>query len=194
MSKLLSAKETVLVMPCFVLNGIPQIIPAAGGAAVPISAPTKAVLDSWIPRTTFTTPANPVAGGNISGAIRDDLRLGLTGSERSSSRTITSVGRGEALTFYNFQAVMNFFRDESRTDNSTFNLARHLTRAQGVPFVIGHRVGATQTSLATVGEDWSFYFGLTGQPVPGYGDGEEQTIGSTFVPKNIVNVAHALTA
>lgn len=194
MAKALAGKECVLLVPTYVLNGIPQLIGATGTSAS-IAAPTKAVLDSWIPKTTPQSPAIP--GGNISGAIRDDLQLGLTSSERSTSRSITSVGKGEALTFYNFQANFNFFREGDLTAaglTSTFALAKNLTRAQGVGYIICHRIGAAQTDLVTLGEDWSFYYGLTGQPVPGYGDGEEQTIGSNFVPKNIVNVAYAIAS
>ena len=196
--KLLPGNETVLLIPAYVLNGVPQLIGATGTSA-PIGAPTKAVLDSWIPKTTPQSPA--ILGGNVSQAIRDDMKLGLTGSGKSTSRSITSIGKGESLTYFNFQAQFNFFREGDTTaagKTSAFALAKNLTRVQGIPYVIAHRLGAPQTSsqttLVTLGEDWSFYYALTGQPIPGYGDNEEQTIGSTFVPKNIVNIAYAIAS
>lgn len=198
MSKLLAGNETVLLIPAYVINGIPYLIAnSASAAAAPISAPTKSILDSWITVTSMSS-LQPYAGGNISGAVRDDLKLGLTDSDKSTSRSIASVGKGESLTFFNFQAQFTLFRegDTSVTNGSTFAMANRLTRAQGIPYVIAHRLGApqtfSQTTLTTIGEDWSFYYALTGQPVAGYGDGEEQTIGANFVPKNIVNTPYAI--
>ncbi|GAB2699491.1 hypothetical protein BKA24_001808 [Microbacterium marinum] len=189
--KLLPGNETLLAIPAILKAGIPQLV-SATGAIAPISAPTKAILDSWIPKT---VPENsPIAGGNISAAVQDNLALGLTGSQRSGSRTITSVGRGEKLTQFNFQANVTILREGVLGAKSTFTLAKNLTRAQGVPYILAHRLGARQTALATVGEDWSFYYAITGQPIPGYGDGADQTIAVNFVPKNIVNIAHALGA
>ena len=188
MSKLLPGNETVLAMPAVEIDGVPYIFHASTGAAVSMFAATKAVLDSWIARTDNT---GGTIGGNISGAIRDDMRLGLTDSATSTSRTITSVGKGEKLTYHNFVATLNIFRDAD-ADPSTFNLAKDTTRVQDVPFVLAHRLGAKHTAAATVGEDWSYYFVHTGQPVPGFGDGEDQTIALAFVPKNIVHVKAAL--
>jgi hypothetical protein len=194
--KLLPGNETVLAIPAF-LNaaGVPQLVHATNGSVAPIDAPTKAILDSYITKTA-PSAANPTLGGNLSGAIRDDLALGLTGSERSTSRTITSVGRNEALTFFNFQANLTVFLDADRalSSASVFNLARISTRVQGLPYVLAHRLGRRNTDAAVVGEDWSYFYAETGQPVPGYGDGDEQTIALNFVPKNIVNIAAALGA
>jgi len=194
--KLLPGNETVLAIPAF-LNpaGVPQMVHATTGAIAPIDSPTKAILDSYISKTT-PNAANPTLGGNLSGAIRDDMALGLTGSETSTSRTITSVGRNEALTFFNFQANLTVFLDADRalSSASVYNLARISTRVQGLGYVLAHRLGRRNTDAAVVGEDWSYYYAETGQPVNGYGDGEEQTIALNFVPKNIVNIAAALGA
>lgn len=190
MAKLLPGNETVLLIPAVIKNGIPHLTARANGATVPISAPTKAILDPYIAQR--APVARGLLGGNISEAIRDDLQLGMTASQTSNSRAITSIGANEQLTFFNFQANFNFFRDENAADLGAYNLARISTRAQGVPYVIAHRVGARQTAVATVGEKWDFYYALTGQPVPGYSDGEELMIGQNFVPKNILNVAYAI--
>jgi hypothetical protein len=191
MAKLLLANETVLLLPAVSIAGIPTIYHATTGASAPISTPTKAILDSWISRT---DSSGNVIGGNISGAIRDDMKLGLTGSERSTSRALTSFGKSELLTTFNFQAQLTIFMDGDLVNPSTFKLAKDSTRIQGVPYVIAHRLGVKNTVASTVGEEWDLYFAETGQPIPGYGDGEELTIGLSFVPKNIVNIKYALGA
>ena len=143
---------------------------------------------------TLTDSSGNVIGGNISGAIRDDMKLGLTGSERSTSRALTSFGKSELLTTFNFQAQLTIFMDGDLVNPSTFKLAKDSTRIPGVPSVIAHRLGVKNTVASTVGEEWDLYFAETGQPIPGYGDGEELTIGLSFVPKNIVNIKYALGA
>lgn len=191
MPKLLSANETVLQIPAFVKNGVPQII-GTTGAFTSMFNPTKAILDSWIARTAQPVATEAFVGGNISGAIRDDMVLGLTGSTRSSSRSLTSTGRGEKLTSLNFQANLTIFRDADPDANGVFNLARYTNRVQAVPFVLAHRLGRRSTAASVLGEDWSYYFVETGQPVPGYENEGDQTIGLTFVPKNLAHVNQAL--
>jgi len=191
MPKLLSNNETVLLIPAFVRNGVPQITSVAG-AFTSMFTPTKAILDGWIAKTSQSVAAQALLGGNISGAIRDDMVLGLTGSTRSSSRSLTSTGRGEKLTSLNFQANLTIFRDEDKNGNGVFNLARYSTRVQAVPYILAHRLGRRSTAASVVGEDWSLYFVETGQPVPGFANEEDQTIGLTFVPKNLAHVNQAL--
>jgi hypothetical protein len=191
MSRLILANETVLLIPAFTIAGVPYVAAATGGTPVAMSDVTTSILDSWISRT---DSSGNVIGGNISGAIRDDMKLGLTGSERSTSRALTSFGKSELLTTFNFQAQLTIFMDGDLVNPSTFKLAKDSTRIQGVPYVIAHRLGVKNTVASTVGEEWDLYFAETGQPIPGYGDGEELTIGLSFVPKNIVNIKYALGA
>jgi len=193
MSKVLPGFETILLIPAVEINGVPWMITPTG--LVDYEDPTAADLNVWIP---ITKPSDQYAsqGGNISCAVLDDLSLGLTDSDTDDSKTVCSKGNSEALTFYNFDAQLNAKRDEDIHADSLNNLFRDLTRAPDLAYFIGHRVRGeyNSTDLAEAGQEWDFYYVHTDVQVPGYGDNEHIQAQSTFVPKNVVNVRHTLTA
>lgn len=190
--RLLRANETVLIMPAYTdSSGNVQIITPT--ALVPMSAPTKAALDYWIPVNTFAH-ANANGGGNVSCAVRDDMTLGLTDSNADTDRTLCDEGQVEQLTTKQFEAGMTGFRDAVLAANGAYNLFNKLTFAPDVPYVIGHRIGAKQNALATVGEMWDFYFVNTDVQVPNYANNANITVTQTFIPKQVVNFAYELAA
>ena len=181
-------KETIVFIPAYEVGGIPQLI---GDTIVPINAPTVAVINKWLNNVSTSALAN---GGNISIAVKDDAKLEQIASDTDKDRAITSVGQSERPTFYHFDAVLHGFRDADLTATGVFNLFHDLVSAPDVPYVIAHRIGYRHDTLAAIGQDWSFYYGWTDNPVPGYSDGGNQTVDQTFVAKNIINVRYTLAA
>ena len=192
-AKLLSGFETILLLPAIDVNGSPSVITATG--VVPVTSITAAVLNQYISITTGAS-AQGNAGGNISCAVVDDLSLGLTGSDTDDTKTVCSKGQTETPTFYNFDAELNILRDEDLVAAGLYNLARDLTRAPDVPYVIAHRVkgGKDSTENAEIGDEWDYYYVWTDNPVPGYGDGENLTIALNFIPKGWVSTGQNLAA
>jgi hypothetical protein len=193
MSKTLPGFETVLAIPAIEINGVPWMITPTG--LVDYENPTAAALNVFIP---IIKPSQQYAsqGGNISCAIEDDLTLGLTDSDTDDSKTICSKGNSSELTFYNFEITLNAKRDGDISGDSLRNLFRDLTRAPDLAYFIAHRVRGeyNSTDLAAIGQEWDFYYAHTDVQVPAYGDGEPLKATQAFVPKNVVNVRHTLTA
>lgn len=191
---LVGDKDTVLLIPAFEIGGVPQAALPSTGSAVPIDAPTVALLDYFIG---ITTPGDAGAqwGGNITCSVIDDWNLALKDSSTKNIRTLCSVGNAEELTYYNYDAVMNFLRDIDPKDaTSEFNLAANLTSAPDVAYLVAHRVGYSRTTAAAIGQEWHFYYIWTDHAIPASSDDEYQVIGETFVPKGIINFKHELAA
>lgn len=191
---LVGDKDTVLLLPAFEIGGIPQMLSISGGTAHPLNAPTVALLNDYIPTT---TPAGPAAhwGGNVTCAIVDDWNLAQTASATKDTRTLCSVGQSQDLTFYNFDAVMNFLRDLDPTDvTSEFNLPQALVSAPDIPYVIAHRIGYSRTTPAALGQEWHFYYVWTDHSIPAAADGEYLATGQTFVKKGLIHFKHILSA
>lgn len=185
-------KETVLLIPATEINGVPWLYGSTLKA--PMSAPTTAILNYWI-AVQNNSSANFGAGGNITGALKDDMKLGLADSSTDKDRTINSLGNAEALTFFNFNSDMTIFRNSDPLDlTSTFNLAEDLIRAPDLPYVIAHRVGKQFQTVSVVGDEWDFYYAWTDNPIPGYTDGGNQQVKQAFIPKNLVNISYILAA
>lgn len=186
--KLLAANEAVVLIPAYELNGVPQLI---GDTVVPMSAPTSAVINKWLNNYSTSTLSN---GGNISQAIKDDIKLGQTASDTDKDRAITSFGKAEAPTFYNFQAQLNGFVDADQDATGVFNLFRDLTFAPDAPYVIAQRLGYKYNAAAASGQIWNFFYGWTDYAIWAYADDANMTIGEAFVPKNLVNLRYTLAA
>lgn len=193
MNKQVPGWETILLVPAIEIDGVPWIVTPTG--LVDYENPTSAALNVY---QAVTKPSQTYAsaGGNISCAVIDDLSLAVTDSETSGNKTICSKGNSAALTLHNFTAELNILRDADLTADGQFNLARDLTRAPDVPYFIAHRVkgGKDSSEPAAAGDEWDFYYVYTDHPVPAFPDGDDQTLGLSFVPKSIVNVGHTLTA
>lgn len=190
--RVLRGNETVLLIPAYVdPSGTVHAI--YGGGMEPIESITKDALDYWIPANTLNH-ASANGGGNVSCAIKDDMTLGLTDSEADTDRTLCDVGQVEELTTKNFEASMTGFRDKELAANGVYNLFNKLTFGPDVPYIIAHRIGVKQTTLASVGEMWDFYYAMTDVQIPNYGNNANVTVTSTFIPKNVVNFAYELAA
>lgn len=186
--KVLPGNECQILIPAVEIGGVPQLI---GDTIVPLDAPTAAVINKWLANTNTATLAN---GGNISCAVKDDAKLEQTASDTDKDRSICSVGQAEAPTFYNFDAELNGFRDEDPSAVGQFNLFENLTMAPDVPYIIATRIGLDSSAPAAAGQDWSFFYAWTDNPVPAYADGGNQLVGQKFVTKNQLNVLYTLAA
>ncbi len=191
---LVGDKDTVLLIPAFEIGGVPQMAYPTTASAVPITAPTAALLNYYIDAL---SPDDTGAhwGGNVTCAVIDDWNLALTDSATDDTRTLCSVGQSQDLTFYNYDAVMNFLRDVDGKDaTSEFNLPINLTRAPDVAYVIAHRVGYSRTANAAVGQEWHLYYVWTDHSIPAAADGSNQAVGQTFIPKGIINFKYELAS
>ena len=191
--KTIPGYETIVLTPARVVNGEPHVITATG--LVPASTVTAAALNVY---QAIYKPSDPFgsAGGNISCAVLDDLNLGLDGSDTDSTKTVCSKGNTESPTFYNFTAELNVLRDEDLVGNGLFNLARDLTRAPDVEYLIIHRVkgGKDSTEAFAVGDEIDIYYAHTDNPVPIFGDGEFQGLSLGLIPKGWVNTGYEIAA
>lgn len=191
---LVGDKDTVLLIPAFEINGVPQMAYPTSPTPIPLGAPTVALLNYYIDAT---TPADEGAhwGGNVTCAVIDDWNLASTDSATSDVRTLCSVGASNDLTFYNYDAVMNFLRDADPADpDSEFNLPMNLVDGVDVPYVIAHRIGYSRTDAAAVGQEWHFYYVWTDHAIPASGDGDYLAVGETFVSKGLLNFKYELGA
>lgn len=191
---LVGDKDTVLLIPAFEISGIPQAALPSTGAAVPITAPTTALLNYFI---SATTPAAAAArwGGNITCSIIDDWKLEMKDSATKVIRTLCSIGNSAELTYYNYDAQLNVLRDNDPFDaTSEFNLPLHLLNAPDVAYIIAHRIGYSRTAAAAVGQEWLFYYVWTDHSVSNVADGDYQFLGQAFVPKGIINFKYTLAA
>jgi len=191
---LVGAKDTVLLIPALEIAGVPNMAYPTAPTPIPIAAPTAALLNYYID-VLVPTDVGAHWGGNVTCNVIDDWNVAMTESERDDTRTLCSVGQSQDLTFYNFDAVMNFLRDINPQDNaSTFNVPANLVSAPDIPYIIAHRVGYASTVNAAVGQEWHFYYVWTDHAIPGASDGQYQTLGETFVPKGLLNFKHVLVA
>jgi hypothetical protein len=190
---LVGDKDTVLLIPAFEINGVPQMALPSTAAAVPIDDPTSALLNYFIG---ITNPDDVGAswGGNITCSIIDDCNLALAASATSDVRTLCSIGQSQELTFYNFDGTMNFLRDIDPQDGtSEFNLPTNLLGGPDIPYVIAHRIGYKHDVAAAIGQEWHYYYFWTDHPIPAASDGDNLALGETFVPKGLINFKHELT-
>ena len=189
--RLLPANESVVLIPATERAGVPQGI--YEGGIQPIDTITSDLINAYFNVKTYGD-INAKGGGNISCAIKDDMELGLTDSDSDDERTLCSVGQSEELTAFQFQAVMNAFRDADLTGQGVFNLAYALTFGPDVPFIIAHRVGYTNDTEAEAGQRWDFYYVWTDVQIPQHGDATNLSFQETFIPKSIVNFGYTLAA
>lgn len=189
--KLLPGNETVLLTPAIEVLGIPNFVTATG--LVPFNLPTSALLNIW--QGVFNNGSTGSgAGGNISCAVKDDMKLDLADSKTDGDRTLCSVGDSQILTSYAFDAEINIFRDEDQAANGVFNMTEDLVLAPDVPYLIVHRIGKPSTTPFAAGQEVDVYYVWTDVSIPGYSDGGNQTVNQKFIPKNVVRIAYVLPA
>lgn len=149
--RLLRANRLVLVVPTVDgLDGkVKYVTPT--GTLVPFEAPTVALLEGWR-AITGTAPAASAHGGNPSGAILDDMDLGLAASDTDTELTIISLGNEVSPTFKNIDATLNGLRDKNKADTGVYNLFTQLFVGSDVRYALIDRIGSAPTDAYTVGD------------------------------------------
>lgn len=184
--RLLRANRTVLLIP--VVDGATEpLLVGATGTTCPFSAPTAAVLTSWIGVVT-TSATGAGNGGNISCALLDDLQLGLADSDTDDELTICSIGNESVPTFYNVDATLTILRDASMADTGVFNLATQLLVAPDIRYAILDRLGSSSTTAITAGDIVSLYEVRTDNPVDVKEDRGNLKLTQTPISTGLVNV------
>lgn len=160
--RLLRASRTVLLVPVVDIKGVANLV-SVTGAVVPFTAPTAAVLEAWRQIQT-TAPAASAHGGNPSGAILDDMDLGLAASDTDTQLVITSIGNEVTPTFKNVDATLTALRDKNRADPGVYNLATQLFVGADVRFGIVDRIGVPATTAFAIGQTVSIFEASTDYP------------------------------
>lgn len=161
--RLLRANRTVLFVPVVDIAGVPTLV-GADASLAPFSAPTAALLESWRTVTGTATTASS-HGGNPSGAILDDMDLGLAASDTDTQLVITSIGNEVSPTFKNVDASFTALRDKFKSDPGVYNLATHLFTAADVRFVVIDRIGVTAGTPVAAGQVVSGFEMTTDNPI-----------------------------
>lgn len=188
--RLLRANRTLLLLPVY--DGpVEPLLVGVSGTTCPMSAPTSAVVNSWI-GVTSTTATGAQNGGNISCATLDDVKLGLAASDTDTELTVCSVGNEQTPTFHKVDMDFSGLRDASQSDTGVFNLFTQLMNARGTRYVIVDRVGYASTAAVASGQDMSFYEAYTDNPVDTKADRANLKIANTPVPTGNVNTRYTL--
>lgn len=184
--RLLRANRTVMLIP-LVDGPTEPLLVGATGTTCPFSAPTAAVLTTWV-GVVLTSSTGAGNGGNISCALLDDLQLGLADSDTDDELTICSIGNESVPTFYNVDATLTVLRDASMADTGVFNLATQLLNAPDVRYAIFDRLGSSSTTAVTAGDIISLYEVRTDLPVDVKEDRGNLKLTQTPISTGLVNV------
>ena len=130
-------------------------------------------------------------GGNISGALLDNVSLGLAPSATDSTLFITSVGNEVVPTLTKVNATMEFSRDvDTAQTTGVYNLAWQLMSSPDIHYIIADRSqgGKKSTSTFAAGDVVSFYSARTNQGIDKHADQKFTTFTQTFITDGISNV------
>jgi hypothetical protein len=128
---------------------------------------------------------------NISPAITDDYTLNMTDSDSDDSLAIVDNASVQTPTYYNYEASLDGFRDESASADSVYNKFRELFSEPDVKYYLIKRVGFAHDADFATGQTVSVYGVKTDFPVELLGDGEMIRDGARFLTTGevAVNVA-----
>ena len=187
--RLMRQNRTILLVPCVDIAGVTNLISGTSAAPVltPFSAPTSTALNTWQAITTANAVGASI-GGNISGAILDNVKLGLAASTTDKTLTITSVGNEVYPTITKVNATMEVFQDQDPLGNGVFNLANQLLRSPDLRYVVADRVqGNTKSTVAfAVGDVVSLYILKTDVGIDNIADGKFVSLTQKFIPSGVV--------
>lgn len=144
------------------------------------------------PTLTEITDATKVF--NISPAVTDDYTLNMTDSESDSSLAIVDNADVQTPTYYNYEASLDGFRDESLSATSVYNRFRDLFSTPDVKYYLIKRIGKAHDAAFAAGDLISIYGVKTDFPVDLVGDGEMIRLGARFLTTGEVAVNIAVGA
>lgn len=158
-------------------------------------------IDAFYPET-FADFANPTVaelnsatmGFNISCAVEDSYTLNQTESDTDDSLTICDVGNVETPTFLNYEATLPVFRDKDLAANGVFNLAYRLFKVEGIPLVLGIRIGLPNTDAHVIDETVSLFEFVTDNPSDLVEDQSMIRLEAHFKPTGRINTNYRVVA
>jgi hypothetical protein len=181
--------RTVLLVPCVDVAGNTFLIsgPVSAPVLTPFMVPTSTALNTWLAITTANA-AGASIGGNISGAILDNIKLGLASSTTDNTLTITNVGNEQYPTLTKVDATLEVFADLDPLGNGVFNLAAQLLRAPDLRYVAVDRIQGNKLSTTTfaAGDVISEYVLKTDIGIDNVADGKFVTMSQKFIPSGVV--------
>ena len=131
---------------------------------------------------------------NISPAITDDYTLNMTDSDSDDSLAIVDNATVQTPTYFNYEASLDGFRDESPSADSVYNKFRTLFSEPDVKYYLIKRVGYAHDAAFAAGQTVSVYGLKTDFPVELLGDGEMIRDGARFLTTGEVAVNVAVGA
>lgn len=190
--RLLRANRTVLLVPVVDIDGEPTLV-GVDNSLAPFAAPTAALLEGW--RTTLNATATAAShGGNISGAVLDDMDLGLGASSTDNELVLTSIGNEVTPTYKTVDATLTVLRDKNKADTGVFNLATKLVVAADVRYAIVDRIGYVAGEPFAVGQIVSLYEVHTDNPVDQKADRANLKVQQVPVPSGVVTSQYQIAA
>lgn len=190
--RLLRANRAVVLMPLIDLDGVNTIV-SPTGTTTPFAAPTAAVLEAWR-AITLASDANAPFGGNISGAVLDDMDLGLAASDTDTELVVTSLGNEQSATFRNVDAALTVLRDRNKADVGVYNLATGLLNGPDSRFAVLDRIGYPAGTAVAVGQVVSVYELFTDVPIDTKGDRGNLKLAQTLIPSGLVTSNYTIAA
>jgi hypothetical protein len=174
------------------LRGNVSILAAYPEAFADLAAPTAAELNDVF---AYTTNEDAMVF-DISCAVLDDYTLNMSDSETDDELSICDIGNVSTPTFYNYEASLDFFRDESTTANGVFNLAWRLFRGADRPFILIKRIGKEQgATFLTDGSDVISMYGVeTDIPVDVVEDNTNLKFGARFKTTGDININYSVVS
>lgn len=158
-------------------------------------------IDAYYPEA-FADLANPtvaelnsaIMGFNISCAVEDSYTLNQTESDTDDSLTVCDIGNVETPTFLNYEATLPIFRDKDLAANGVFNLAFRLFKVEGIPFVLGLRIGTANDAAHVLNETVSLFGVVTDNPSDLVEDQSMIRMEAHFKPTGQINTNYKVVA
>jgi hypothetical protein len=136
----------------------------------------------------FTSGVLTAGVVNISQAVTDDYTLNQTASQSDSSLTVVDNATVNTPTYHSYEASLDGFVHENRTDDNSFNNFRKLFETEGVKYFIIKRVGKAHNAAFAAGDEISIFGVETDYPVNVIGDGQMIRLGARFLTTGQVKV------
>jgi len=155
-------------------------------------ATADAFADWTAPTLTEITDATKVF--NISPAVTDDYTLNQTESDSDDSLAIVDNADVQTPTYFNYEASLDIFRDESASADSVYNKAYALFGTVDTKYFLIKRVGKVHSAAFEAGDEISIYGVKTDFPIDIVGDGEMIRVGARFLVTGQVNINTAVAA
>ena len=131
---------------------------------------------------------------NISAAVTDDYTLNQTDSQSDNSLSLVDNADVTTPTYFNYEASLDGFRDQSLTATSVYNKFRDLFKTEDVEYYLIKRVGRPNSDNLTAGDLISIFGVKTDFPVDIFGDGEMIRMGARFLTTGKVKINYTVPA